>query len=79
MPSGFDEVETILDFDWPPDAGSGADMTFWAALMSPDLAEIYAMDSREFSFSEGEGPIGQPRLPQWLGSETTMQSWEEPR
>ena len=60
LPTGFYEVETILDFEWPADAGEGSGMRFWAALMSPDLAEIYAIDSCEFSFSEGEGPIGQP-------------------
>ncbi len=79
LPTGFNELQTILDFEWPADAGEGSGMIFWAALMSPDLSEIYAIDACEFSFSEGEGPIGQPRLPQWLGSETTMQSWEEPR
>ena len=37
--------------------------------MSPDLAEIYAIDSCQFSFIEGEGPIGQPLPPRWLGSD----------
>jgi len=54
-------------------------MTFWAALMSPDLAEIYAINSCEFSFSEGEGPIGQTLPPQWLGSDWQQSSSAEER
>jgi len=69
LPSGFDELESILDFDWPADAGGGSSMVFWAALMSPDLAEILAIDSCAFGFSEGQEPIGQSLPPQWLGSD----------
>jgi hypothetical protein len=46
---GMDETYIILDFTWPPDAGSGF-ATFWGAATRAASYEILDLDSLEFSW-----------------------------
>ncbi|HPQ39477.1 MAG TPA: hypothetical protein PLV45_03815 [bacterium] len=43
-------TETILDFQWPANAGSGSGLAFWGGLLNPETMLLLALDRVEFSY-----------------------------
>ncbi len=40
LETGYDTYESILEFVWPDDAGTGSDTRFWAAVLDHDSGEL---------------------------------------
>ncbi len=51
IPFGYDQDETILEFEWPPDTGAADDIRFWSALVNPvGMTLVSNVDSVVFSY-----------------------------